>query len=461
MHVTRMNPYRFEVLVMCSRAVPQFAPTVECSVWATDDERLLGVVILDLTDRDFNFVILARDKRGRFRCVDVGETYFTRRLAEKALIQRMPKVHARRDIAFEQGDETGEPLDFFTPQLPHHRLHPNFLAIADGPGDSAAREIISEMAHVFEEPDGNFVKDFQSTGFNSRLWELYLFAALVEEEFKLDRSHEQPDFIALTGDRRKIAIEATTVNPTIGNDGKPVDPPKPTSSEDLKKLLRDYMPIKFGGPLFGKLKKRDWERSHIKGLPYAIAIADFHGPETLTWSGPALSSYLFGLEVDLDPSARTGQPWHYRPIAKHIWKEKQIPSCFFNQPDAENVSAVLFTNSGTLAKFNRMGVLADYGDPGVRMIRMGTMLNPDTESTKPIEFTIDVDDPKYSEGWADELQVFHNPNAVCPLGQSLFPKATHHFLKDGQVKSYSLPYKVLQSVTIAHLLNARGDDAKL
>ena len=43
MYVIRMNPYRFEVLVMWSRAVPQFAPTAECSVWATDDERLLGV----------------------------------------------------------------------------------------------------------------------------------------------------------------------------------------------------------------------------------------------------------------------------------------------------------------------------------------------------------------------------------------------------------------------------------
>ena len=442
-----MNPYRFEVLVMWSRAVPQFAPTAECSVWATDDERLLGVVIIDLTDRDYNFVILARNKRGRFRCVDVGETYSTRRLAENALIQRMPEVHASKDIALEQGDEIRKPLDFFTPQLPNDRLHPNFLALFDGPAYSAAREVISEMANVFEEPDGNFVKDFQATGFNSRLWELYLFAALVEEGFKLDRSQAQPDFIATTGDERKVAIEATTVNPTIGDEGKPLDPPRPTSSEDLKKLRRDYMPIKFGGPLFGKLRKKDWERSHVHGLPYVIAIADFHGPQTLTWSGPALSTYLFGLEVQFDRASDGSSPWHYQPIEKHMWKDKQIPSCFFNQPDAENVSAVLFTNAGTLTKFNRMGALADFGDPNVRMIRQGTMLNPETESTAPIEFAIDIDDPEYGEGWADELQVFHNPNAVYALDRDLFPKATHHLLEDGQIKSYSLPYKVLQSVT--------------
>ena len=461
MYVIRMNPYRFEVLVMWSRAVPQFAPTAECSVWATDDERLLGVVIMDLTDRDYNFVILARDRRGRFCCVDVGQTYFTRRMAEVALIKRMPEVHAKEDAAFEQGDETEKRLDFFTPQLPNDRLHPNFLTLADGPADSAAREIITEMANVFDEPDGNFVKDFQTTGFNSRLWELYLFAALVEEGFKLDRSHAQPDFIASTGPGgQTIAIEATTVNPTIGDDGKPVEPPKPTSSGDLKKLRQDYMPIKFGSPLFQKLKKKDWERSHVQGFPYIIAIADFHGPQTMIWSGSALSSYLFGLEVKFDRASDGGLPWHYEPIKKHIWEEKHIPSCFFDQLNAENVSAVLFTNAGTLAKFNRMGALADFGDPGVRLIREGTMLNPDTQSAEPFKFSIDIDDPEYREGWADELQVFHNPNAVCPLDQGLFPKATHHFLKNGEVKSYSSPNKVLGSVTMILLPEAGGDDTE-
>jgi len=43
-YVTRMNPYRFEILATWSKAVPQLASTTECSVWATDDERLLGVV---------------------------------------------------------------------------------------------------------------------------------------------------------------------------------------------------------------------------------------------------------------------------------------------------------------------------------------------------------------------------------------------------------------------------------
>jgi hypothetical protein len=41
--------------------------------------------------------------------------------------------------------------------------------------------------------------------------------------------------------------------------------------------------------------------------------------------------------------------------------QKVIPSGFFDLPGPENVSAVLFSNSGTISKFNRMGVVAGFG----------------------------------------------------------------------------------------------------
>jgi hypothetical protein len=220
------------------------------------------------------------------------------------------------------------------------------------------------------------------------------------------------------------------------------------------------MPIKFGSPLFQKLQKKDWERNHAKGLPYIIAIADFHGPHTMIWSGSALSSYLFGLRVELEPTPDGGLSWSYVPIREHVQGEKCIPSGFFDQPNAENVSAVLFTNAGTPTKFNRMGVLADFGDPSVRLIRQGTMLNPDPKSALPFRFSIDIDDPDYHEGWADELEVFHNPNALHPLDRGLFSKAMHHFLKDGDIKSYGPPRKVLGSLTLILVEKAGSDNAQ-
>ena len=87
------------------------------------------------------------------------------------------------------------------------------------------------------------------------------------------------------------------------------------------------------------------------------------------------------------------------------------------------------------------------------------MPNPDPQSAMPFRFSIDIDDPGYHEGWADELQVFHNPSALYPLSRSLFSKATHHVLEDGEIKSYGPPTKVLGSVTMILLPKVGSDDA--
>ena len=446
MHVIRMNPSRFEILAMWSRALPQSLRPIECSMWATHDERLLGLVVFDPTDRDYGYIILGRDNNGRFRAVYVGSSYTTRRTAEIGLADRLSALYATGQVVFSQGDKSGTPIDLFTPQVPQQQLNPRFAALAEQTGYSPARELLVELANVFDDPDGNFVRDFQTTGFDSRLWERYLYATLVEEDFKLNRSHPQPDFIALSPDY-SVAIEATTVNATIGVDGEPIAPPEPKSELEFQSVLKDYMPIKFGSPLYAKLRKQDWKKSHIQNMPYIIAIADFHGDGTMTWSGSALTHYLFGLEARMSRDKDGHVDPSYISIDKHKWGDKVIPSGFFDQPDAENISAILFTNAGTISKFNRMGALADFGDPNVRQVRQGTMFNPDPKAADPIPFMVDIDEPRYAERWADELQVFHNPNAVLPLDLSFLSRVTHHILKDGKIASYSTPGTILGSIT--------------
>lgn len=48
----------------------------------------------------------------------------------------------------------------------------------------------------------------------------------------------------------------------------------------------------------------------------------------------------------------------YRRVDVHRWGPKEIPAGFFRLPGAENISAVIFNNSATISKFNRMGLLA-------------------------------------------------------------------------------------------------------
>src|SRR5207249_11190140 len=136
-------------------------------------------------------------------------------------------------------DEKGQPVDFFAPVRPAEQLNPAFVALSTKEGYSPARGIIEPMMRWYEDADGNFVEQFQTTGFDARLWELYLFAALGEAGYKLDRSRPAPDFTA-QGLLGQFCIEATTVNPTIGPDGQPVPiPPTDTPEQELL-YVREY-----------------------------------------------------------------------------------------------------------------------------------------------------------------------------------------------------------------------------
>lgn len=57
----------------------------ELSWWADLDEIVLGTVILDRTDRDFGWIMLVRDKVGRFRCADVEASLSSERIATARL----------------------------------------------------------------------------------------------------------------------------------------------------------------------------------------------------------------------------------------------------------------------------------------------------------------------------------------------------------------------------------------
>jgi hypothetical protein len=101
------------------------------------------------------------------------------------------------------------------------------------------------------------------------------------------------------------------------------------------------------------------------------------------------------------------------------------------------LSAVLFSNAGTLAKFDRMGVAAGFTAPKHKYLRVGFRLDPDPNAVHGRPFSEEVTAEGYHEGWADELQMFHNPNAKHPLPKEAFPGITHFMIEDAQIVSYS------------------------
>lgn len=418
MGIKAISQQRFEAL--CFMRLGRAKLVSEEREWYSDDnENVLGVVIFDKPDEDWVYVILGRDEVSRFRAIDQEINFKTDVEARNALHKKMEEHIQGGDCVFPQGVEQKrqKAFEIFKPIAAENALHPSFKLLAESKGYSPAREIIEEIAYTFEDPDGNYLQQFQTTAFDARLWELYLYAVLHELGFELDRNYKAPDYYCFSF-AGIVMIEATTANSTL---------PEGVSLADLKeKELESFIAITFGSALFSKLQKRYWEKEHVKGHPLVFAVADFRRVEDLGYCAPFLMQYLYGLRQHVKDGVFT-----YSLVEKHTYGGKTIPSGFFNQPDAENVSAILFSDSGTISKFNRMGKIGGFGDPSVKMIRVGERFST-SESEAPESFRSTVDE-SYQEAWAEGIWIFHNPNAKIPLERELFPDVAHVYSVDNEI----------------------------
>lgn len=441
---------RFNAFVLWSRSPMASALNREFEWYADTNEWLLGVLALDLVDYDWSYAVLGRDGDGRFRWIDGNVSIPTQKNGHQALMLAMQR-HIESDASvFPQGDETGGLPDLFTPLVPDDKLHHSFRAMVRHPVWMPSISIIREMMRNFVDIDGHFVREFQTYGFDARIWELYLYAYLNEECLPLDRSFHAPDYVIALGEQR-ICIEAVTVNPTGGANLGSSEPHLDSISDvEAQKLLKDFVPIKFGSALYSKLSKQPayWQLEHAVGHPLVFAVADFHAPQSMLWTSTGLQNYLYGYYHEHEVDAQGQLIIRPMKIDTHRYGDKVIPSGFFFLPGAENVSAVLHSNSGTLAKFNRMGRLAGFETPGVHTFRKGLAYDHSPNATAPRPFLFEVTPGVVAESWAEGLSMFHNPNAVHPVAPELFPSIAHHFFDEGMVTSIIPDFHPLVSMTL-------------
>lgn len=422
--------------------------SMEVSWFEAFDRKILATVILDNTDNDYGYVILGRDATKMFRCVDLGsEFYETPEEAEKALEATVLKFENDGQELYPQGDEKQVPNEILIPCVNEQQLHPYFKVLTTEPRFEAAKNLINEIVYSYIDVDGNYIKEFQTHGFDSRLWELYLYVYLYDTGALIKRDYAAPDYhISIFGE--ELFIEAVTVNPSQSKE-RP-DPAPPTTNEETALLIKDYIPIKYGSTLYSKLQKKYWEKPHVAEKPFILAIHDFHMPGSMTWSRTGLCDYLYGVRTRVNKRDDGELQPVIEKIESHSWEGKTIPSNFFAQPGSENVSAVLFSNAATITKFNRMGKLAGLGSKKVKMIRYGFLYNPDPKALLPIPFSIEIDSEEYEESWSDSLTMYHNSNAKHPLDPELLPDISHIWYDDiNGFTGRTTPYDVLSSITIA------------
>lgn len=420
---------RFEAFIAYTRQPPAAGVfSSELEWYASDNEVLLATIILDL-DGEFSTIILGRDMNLKFRCINFPMIFKKIEEAREYMFSEAKKIPVEDKYISPLGYEGNKNQDLFYSICDQKKINRHFEAVRTLKEYSSARELIAELMAHFKDIDGNFIEQFQSTGFDSRIWELYLFAYLNEERLSINREYEAPDFLVTDG-RQKVAIEAVTVNSSEEN--KDIENLTP---EKIVELLKNDMPLKFGSALFSKMNRENkkgkpiekyWELEHVKDCPLVFAIADFSSEGSMCWSSNAIIDYLYG--------------------TKH--NGTKVPG-FFSSENAENISAVLFSSSGTISKFVRMGKSAGFGDTSVS-VKYGGACHNHEGLFRPNKFFFEVDS-NYKESWGAGISIFHNPNALHPLPQELFPSVAHFFpMEDGVIGCLPPAFHPYTGLTFMH-----------
>jgi len=350
---------------------------------------------------------------------------------KKAKRPKQKRAPRRKNQATAASNGHATPRKLFNPIVPAAKLHRSFAALLKAPADHPGRAMMEEIYAEFDDPDGNFLEQLQTVAFDARFFELYLFAYLSRSNYVIQPRKENPDFI-VSHDGLKVAIEATTVNPSTSGAlqkvGKRIGD---LNGPELLMYLRHELAIRFGSPLFSKLSKRYWELPHCQGLPFVLAVEPFHDEDALALSDNSLSCFLYGLTQDGKWSKDGKLEIATEALAQHEIEGKSIPSNFFGQPGAENISAVIFSNSGTLAKFDRMGYAHGYGNDSWILSRSGFSFVWDHDAMDPALFAYDVGQPPQVESWGQGLVVCHNPRAMHPLPRHFFVDAVQQYMENG------------------------------
>lgn len=295
---------------------------------------------------------------------------------------------------------------------------------------------LNQLYLAMPAPDKNWVGDCQTGNFHTRLWEAQLLASLREQGLHVTQPYPSPDFRIENRKGGAAWVEAVTANPTVPYDHVNARPSLQPEERDA--LFFGPAALRFAKTLGNKLQKDYHLLPHVKDMPFAIALADFHAPASMIWSREALIGYLYGLGAE--PQDIDGKRVAVSTKRAELLGETSFPAGLFSDNRHEELSAVVFSNACSISKLNRVPISAGADTGGFRYMRIGHFFDRTPGALEGIPFCLDITSEEYRslwpqgyEPWSAEFEVFHNPHARHPLPEVLIPEATHWVQENGEM----------------------------
>ncbi len=330
-------------------------------------------------------------------------------------------------------------------------LNKKFKLLTESSFFDPAKSIIENICILMNDQDGNFIKDFQSTGFDARLWEIYLYIFLLENKFQFIEDKNRPDF-HVKKKEYDFFIEASLSAEKIDEKYSEEFIKESVEKMDLvaQKDIMDYYSIRLGSVLFSKLNKKYWELDWVKDKPLVFAITPSHNYMAKFLPDAKLMEYLYGKKIITKRTEKGLEHVKTEIVKEHKNDEKIIPSHFFSHPNTENVSAIIFSNNCDLHKFNRMGFEHKLSDKELIIIRSGSKYDDSKPNEPAQDFTYQVEKGKSIEDWNESLTIYHNPNAKFPLDRNIFTNVRQIWVNDdGEFDGIMMKNYVFHSITLS------------
>jgi hypothetical protein len=87
--INKISKTRFNAFVMFSREPRMVFFTQEIEYYGNEDNSILGTIVIDPVDRNYNCIVLGRDEEGKFSAIDIMIDYDSLNEARAKLIERM------------------------------------------------------------------------------------------------------------------------------------------------------------------------------------------------------------------------------------------------------------------------------------------------------------------------------------------------------------------------------------